>query len=45
MRLLFKANRSEALLGLFAFMMVSLVMLTLVGNLFRGPNMALVLPL
>ena len=45
MRLLFKANRSEALVGLFTFMMVSLVMLTLVGNLFRGPNMALVLPL
>ena len=38
------ANRSEALLGLFVFLMVSLVLLTVVGTLFRGANMALVWP-
>jgi quinol-cytochrome oxidoreductase complex cytochrome b subunit len=43
-RLVFKANRGEGLVGLFTFMMVGLVMLTIAGNLFRGPNMALVLP-
>ena len=39
-----KANRSEALVGLFTFLMVSLVMLTIIGVFFRGPNMALILP-
>jgi len=39
-----KANHSEALLGLFTFVMASLVLLTIVGVFFRGPNMALVLP-
>ena len=39
-----KANHSEALVGLFAFVMVSLVVLTIIGIFFRGPSMALVLP-
>jgi len=39
-----KANHSEALTGLFAFVMVSLILLTIVGVFFRGPNMALALP-
>jgi quinol-cytochrome oxidoreductase complex cytochrome b subunit len=43
-RLILRANHSEGLVGLFSFLMVSLVVLTVVGNLFRGPNMALVLP-
>jgi quinol-cytochrome oxidoreductase complex cytochrome b subunit len=43
-RRLLKAGRGEALVGLFVFMVVGLVVLTVVGNLFRGPNMALVLP-
>jgi quinol-cytochrome oxidoreductase complex cytochrome b subunit len=43
-RLIFKANHSESLLGLFSFTMVSLVVLTIIGNFFRGINMALVLP-
>jgi hypothetical protein len=32
------------MVGLFTFVMVSLVVLTVVGVFFRGPNMALVLP-
>lgn len=43
-RWLFKANHSEALVGLFTFMTMSLVILTIIGVFFRGPNMALVLP-
>ncbi|MBN1179816.1 MAG: cytochrome b N-terminal domain-containing protein [Anaerolineae bacterium] len=43
-RKVFKANHSEALVGLFSFLMASLVVLTIIGNIFRGPNMALVLP-
>jgi quinol-cytochrome oxidoreductase complex cytochrome b subunit len=43
-RLFFKANHSEALAGIFTFLMASLVVLTLIGIYFRGPNMALVLP-
>jgi quinol-cytochrome oxidoreductase complex cytochrome b subunit len=39
-----KANHSEALMGLFTFVMVSLIVLTVIGVFFRGPNMALVLP-
>jgi quinol-cytochrome oxidoreductase complex cytochrome b subunit len=39
-----KANHSEAVLGLWTFILVSLVMLTVMGIFFRGPNMALVLP-
>jgi quinol-cytochrome oxidoreductase complex cytochrome b subunit len=40
----FKANHSEAALGLFLFLFVSLVMLTITGIFFRGPNMALIWP-
>ncbi|MFZ5916659.1 MAG: cytochrome b N-terminal domain-containing protein [Chloroflexota bacterium] len=43
-RLLFRADHSEALVGLFTFVMTSLVVLTVIGNFFRGANMALVLP-
>jgi len=39
-----KVNHSEALLGLFTFLVTSLVVLTIVGVFFRGENMALVLP-
>jgi quinol-cytochrome oxidoreductase complex cytochrome b subunit len=38
------ANRSEALVGLFTFLIVSLVILTVISIFFRGPNMALVWP-
>jgi quinol-cytochrome oxidoreductase complex cytochrome b subunit len=44
MRAALKARRGEALVGLFAFAAVGLVVLTIVGIYFRGPNMALVLP-
>lgn len=43
-RLIIKANHSEGLLGLFTFSIVCLLVLTLIGIFFRGPNMALVLP-
>jgi quinol-cytochrome oxidoreductase complex cytochrome b subunit len=43
-RSLLKANHSEALAGLVAFILSSLIVLTLIGNFFRGANMALVLP-
>lgn len=43
-RLVLKANRSEALTGLFAFVMTSFIVLTITCAFFRGPNMALVLP-
>jgi quinol-cytochrome oxidoreductase complex cytochrome b subunit len=39
-----KAGHSEALLGLFTFILTGLVVLTLIGIYFRGPNMALVFP-
>jgi len=39
-----RANHSEALVGVFAFMMTALIILTIVGIYFRGQNMALVLP-
>jgi quinol-cytochrome oxidoreductase complex cytochrome b subunit len=39
-----KANHSEALLGVFSFVIAALVVLTIIGIFFRGPNMALVLP-
>ena len=39
-----KANHSEAVLGVFTFAATALVMLTIIGVYFRGPNMALVLP-
>jgi quinol-cytochrome oxidoreductase complex cytochrome b subunit len=38
------ANRSEALVGLFTFITVAFVILTLIGIFFRGANMALVAP-
>lgn len=38
------ANHSEAILGVFAFAVSALIVLTLVGIYFRGPNMALGLP-
>ena len=43
-RRLFKANHSEGLVGLFSFIMTSLLILTIIGQFFRGANMALVLP-
>lgn len=43
-RRLLKLSHGEALVGLFSFVMCSLVALTIVGVFFRGPNMALVLP-
>ena len=39
-----KLNHSEAIVGLFSFIMTSFVVLTLIGIFFRGANMALVLP-
>ncbi|MCA9954096.1 MAG: cytochrome b N-terminal domain-containing protein [Anaerolineales bacterium] len=39
-----KLNHSEALVGLFSFIMISFVALTLIGIFFRGASMALVLP-
>ena len=44
MRFVAKANRSEALVGLFTFVIVSFVLLTISGVFFRGANMALVWP-
>jgi quinol-cytochrome oxidoreductase complex cytochrome b subunit len=41
-RILGRVNRSEAMVGLFVFLIVSLILLTLTGIFFRGPNMALV---
>ena len=43
-RILFRANQSEALVGLFSFIIVGFILLTLVGVYFRGANMAFVLP-
>jgi hypothetical protein len=39
-----KASHSETLVGIFTMMSLGLVLLTIVGVYFRGPNMALVLP-
>ena len=39
-----KATHTEAVVGVFALLSVGLVLLTVVGVYFRGPNMALVLP-
>ncbi len=39
-----KANHSEALLGVFSFVVVAILLLTATGVFFRGANMALVLP-
>ena len=43
-RVLLKANQSEALVGLFSFIMVSFILLTITGVYFRGANMALIWP-
>ena len=43
-RIIAGANRSEALVGLFSFVLVGFVILTIIGVFFRGPNMALILP-
>ena len=42
MRVVARANRSEATVGLFTFVMVGFVLLTIIGVFFRGANMALV---
>ena len=39
-----KANHSEAVVGMFALLAMGLILLTVTGVYFRGPNMALVLP-
>jgi len=44
MRLIGRANRSEAVVGLFTFVMVGFTLLTIIGIFFRGANMALVFP-
>ena len=44
MRLGAKANHSESLVGLFTFVVVGFIVLTIVGVFFRGANMALVIP-
>ena len=44
LKAVFKANRSEATLGLGTFLFVSLMVLTVIGIFFRGSNMALIWP-
>ena len=44
-RLLLKANHSEGLVALFTFIVVSLILMTITGIYFRGPNMDLIIPL
>jgi len=39
-----KASHSETLVGIFTLLAVGLILLTVTGVYFRGPNMALVLP-
>ncbi|MFN2151552.1 MAG: cytochrome b N-terminal domain-containing protein [Anaerolineales bacterium] len=43
-RMVFKASHSEALVGIFTFVMISLITLTIIGIFFRGANMVLALP-
>jgi quinol-cytochrome oxidoreductase complex cytochrome b subunit len=43
-RVLLRVDHSEAILGLGIFVVAALVVLTIVGVYFRGPNMALILP-
>ena len=43
-RLVTRGNHGEAAVGLVKFLVVALVILTVTGVYFRGPNMALVLP-
>ncbi len=44
LRRVLRADHGEGLVGLFSFVMMALVMLTVVGVFFRGPNMTLTLP-
>jgi quinol-cytochrome oxidoreductase complex cytochrome b subunit len=44
MRIVGRANRNEALVGLFTFATVGFVLLTIIGIFLRGPNMALIFP-
>jgi hypothetical protein len=44
LRRAFEATPSEASVGLFSFLMVSLIVLTIIGIYFRGANMALIWP-
>ena len=44
LRRVLRASHSETLVGMFTLMSLGLVLLTIVGVYFRGPNMALVLP-
>ena len=39
-----KASHGEAIVGLFSFLVTTLIILTFVGMYFRGPNMRLLLP-
>ncbi len=39
-----KLTHSEALVGVFTFVFVSLIVLTIIGIFFRGPNMAFIWP-
>ncbi len=43
-RRLFGANQSEALVGLFSFIITGFILLTLIGEYLRGANMALIWP-
>lgn len=43
-RRLGRAGHGAALVGVFTFVFVSLIVLTIIGVFFRGPNMALLLP-
>jgi quinol-cytochrome oxidoreductase complex cytochrome b subunit len=44
MRLGARANHSESLVGIFTFVVVGFIVLTIFGIFFRGANMALVIP-
>jgi hypothetical protein len=44
LRIVARANHSESLVGLFTFVVVGFIVLTITGIFFRGANMALVLP-
>jgi quinol-cytochrome oxidoreductase complex cytochrome b subunit len=44
-RTIFKATHSEALVGVFTFVVFGLLALTVIGIFFRGPNMILALPI
>jgi hypothetical protein len=44
MRIGARANHSESLVGLFTFVVVGFIVLTIIGVYFRGANMAFVIP-